>query len=127
MASRAAAVSRTERVTTPSIVAPAQPSPMSGPWLTRARVGLRPTSPHSDAGMRIEPPPSLACAIGTSPAATAAADPPLAPPAGRPPGPPAGGVRRVPRVAGRRVAGRLGGHGGAELGHVGAAEEDEPG
>ena len=33
------------------------------------------------AGMRIEPPPSLACAAGTMPAATAAAEPPLEPPA----------------------------------------------
>jgi hypothetical protein len=30
--------------------------------------------------MRIEPPPSLACATGTIPDATAAADPPLEPP-----------------------------------------------
>src|SRR5689334_13863553 len=30
--------------------------------------------------MRIEPPPSFACAIGTNPAATAAAEPPLDPP-----------------------------------------------
>ena len=30
--------------------------------------------------MRIEPPPSLPCASGTIPAATAAADPPLDPP-----------------------------------------------
>ena len=30
--------------------------------------------------MRIDPPPSLACAIGAMPAATAAADPPLEPP-----------------------------------------------
>ena len=29
--------------------------------------------------MRIEPPPSLACAMGTMPAATAAAEPPLEP------------------------------------------------
>src|SRR3954462_8335943 len=62
------------------MLAPAQDSPMSGPWLTRARVGLSPTSPHSAAGIRIEPPPSLACAIGTRPAATAAADPPDEPP-----------------------------------------------
>ncbi len=33
--------------------------------------------------MRIEPPPSLACATGTAPAATSAADPPLDPPADR--------------------------------------------
>ena len=79
--SRTAAASRTVRVTTPSVVAPAQVSPMSGPWLTRARVGLSPTSAHSDDGMRIDPPPSLAWAIGTMPAATAAAEPPLEPPA----------------------------------------------
>lgn len=79
--SRTAAASRTVRVTTPSVVAPAQLSPTSGPWLTRARVGFRPTSAHSDAGMRIDPPPSLAWATGTIPAATAAAEPPLEPPA----------------------------------------------
>ena len=44
--------------------------------------------------MRIEPPPSLPCAIGTIPAATAAAEPPEEPP----------GVRvEVPRVARRPV------------------------
>ena len=32
------------------------------------------------AGTRMEPPPSLACAMGTMPAATAAAEPPLLPP-----------------------------------------------
>jgi hypothetical protein len=37
--------------------------------------------PHALAGMRIEPPLSLPCAIGTIPAATLAADPPLEPPA----------------------------------------------
>src|SRR4051812_45640513 len=78
--SSAAAVSRTGRVPTPPVVAPAPPPPAAGPWRTRARVGLSPTSPHSLAGMRIDPPPSLACAIGTSPAATAAADPPDDPP-----------------------------------------------
>jgi hypothetical protein len=84
MASRTAALSRTVRETTPSIVAPAHDSPTSGPWLTRARVGLSPTSPQALAGMRIDPPPSLACATGTSPAATAAAEPPLEPPVERP-------------------------------------------
>ena len=59
---------------------PAHASPVSGPWLTRPRVGLSPTSPHSLAGMRIEPPPSLACATATMPLATAAADPPDEPP-----------------------------------------------
>src|SRR5258705_9469675 len=81
--SRIAAASRTVRVTAPSIVPPAQPSPTSGPWLTRARVGLSPTRLHSLAGMRIEPPPSLACATGTMPLATAAADPPDEPPVDR--------------------------------------------
>ena len=74
------AASRTVRVTDPSIVPPAHDSPVTGPWLTRPRVGLSPTSPHSLAGMRMEPPPSLACATATMPAATAAADPPDEPP-----------------------------------------------
>ncbi len=43
-------------------------------------VGLSPTSPQSDAGIRIEPPPSVAVAIATRPAASAAAEPPLEPP-----------------------------------------------
>ena len=47
----------------------------------RARVGLRPKRPHAEAGIRIEPPPSVAWAIGSMPAATAAAAPPLEPPA----------------------------------------------
>src|SRR5450755_2337554 len=51
-----------------------------GPTETRPRAGLRPTSPQHDAGIRIEPPPSLPWAIGTIPAATAAAEPPLDPP-----------------------------------------------
>ena len=53
----------------------------SGPLGLRSRVTFRPTRPQHDAGMRIEPPPSLACATGTMPAATAAAEPPLEPPA----------------------------------------------
>ncbi len=39
-----------------------------------------PKSPQKDAGMRIEPPPSVAVANGTMPAAMAAAEPPLEPP-----------------------------------------------
>ena len=54
-----------------------------GVFDTRPRDGFNPNSPHDEAGMRIEPPPSLPCAIGTIPAATAAADPPLEPPAER--------------------------------------------
>src|SRR5215468_8214116 len=59
---------------------PAHVSPVSGPWLTRPRVALSPTSPHSLAGMRIDPPPSPACATATMPLATAAAEPPDEPP-----------------------------------------------
>src|SRR6202021_836467 len=74
------AASRTLRATDPSIVLPAHASPVTGPWLTRPRVGLSPTRPHSLAGMRMEPPLSLACATATMPDATAAADPPDDPP-----------------------------------------------
>src|SRR3954470_166413 len=80
MASSTAALSRTDRERTPSTVAPAQDSPASGPRDTGPRVGLTPTSPHSLAGMRIDPPPSLACATATMPLATAAAAPPEDPP-----------------------------------------------
>ena len=55
----------------------------SGALLTRPRLGLMPTMPLMLAGMRIEPPPSLPCAKGTIPAATATAAPPLDPPASR--------------------------------------------
>ena len=79
-ASRIAAVSRTLRVTTPSDTMPPTGAPAAGPNEVRPRDGFKPTSPHSLAGMRIEPPPSLACAAGTNPAATAHDDPPLDPP-----------------------------------------------
>ena len=52
IASSTAAVSRTLRVTHPSMVAPAHASPINGAWLTRPLLGFRPTSPHSDAGTR---------------------------------------------------------------------------
>ena len=55
-------------------------SPYWGASELRARVGLSPTRPQHDAGIRIDPPPSLACATGTMPDATAAADPPEDPP-----------------------------------------------
>ena len=58
---------------------PLTTSPYSGPSGVRARVGFRPNNPHADAGYRIEPPKSSACAIGVMPAATAAAEPPLEP------------------------------------------------
>jgi hypothetical protein len=81
VASSSAALSRTLRVTAWPTEAPPQPSPASGPIGLRARVGLSPNSPQAEAGMRMEPPPSVACAIGSMPAATAAAAPPLDPPA----------------------------------------------
>ena len=68
--------------------------------------------------MRIEPPPSLAWAIGNMPPATAAAAPPLEPP---------GRAARVPGVAGRAEAAVLSCGDHAELGRVGASAEDEAG
>ena len=68
-------MSRTDRLTTPLATM------CSGIWAvslssgSRPRVGLRPTRPLQAAGMRIDPPPSLACAIGTTPAATNAPEP----------------------------------------------------
>jgi hypothetical protein len=47
----------------------------------RPKVGFRPKIPHSDAGTRIEPLVSLPRLKWTSPAATAAAEPPEDPPA----------------------------------------------
>ena len=71
-------MSATVRVSTPSI--DSEESPSSGASETRPRLGFSPTSPQQAAGMRIEPPPSLPCATGTMPAATAAAAPPEEPP-----------------------------------------------
>ena len=76
-------MSRTERETTPSVFIPTGGS-MTSLVSARPRVGLSPTSPHSAAGMRIEPEMSLAWAAGTMRAATAAADPPDEPPGDRP-------------------------------------------
>src|SRR5216684_2608934 len=59
---------------------PPQPSPRSGPSGLRARLGFNPNTPDAEAGMRIEPPPSLACATGRMRAATAAPAPPDEPP-----------------------------------------------
>ena len=73
-----AAVSRTERDMIKSAACPG--SPPSGPVGIRKRVGFSPTKPHAAAGIRIDPPPSLPCPIGTAPAATIAAVPPLEPP-----------------------------------------------
>src|SRR5262249_54994766 len=59
---------------------PSQPSVRPGAMGTRARDGLRPNNPQHEAGPRIEPPPSVACAIGRTPAATSADAPPDEPP-----------------------------------------------
>src|SRR5688500_9825657 len=80
MRSRIAAESRTERATTCSQTSPPLTSPIHGPSEVRARVGFSPKRPQQLAGIRIDPPPSLACATGTMPAATAHAEPPLDPP-----------------------------------------------
>src|SRR6476620_1705484 len=74
-ASRNVAVSRTLRVITCST----RLGSVIGRLDVRPRDGFSPTTPHHAAGSRIEPPMSLACATGTSPAATAAAAPPLDP------------------------------------------------
>src|SRR5437016_4925273 len=78
-ASSSRALSRTDRVTACSTTRPLITSPQWGPSGTRAREGLNPKTPQQEAGILIDPPPSLACAIGTIPQATAAADPPLDP------------------------------------------------
>ncbi len=80
IASSIAALSRTLRDTTFAMAKPPQCCVWSGPTGVRPRVGFSPNSPQHDAGIRIEPPPSLACATGKMPAATAAAAPPLEPP-----------------------------------------------
>src|SRR6185503_17422642 len=79
MTSSSAAASRTVRASGPDVPSPSDPETY-GAGETRPRDGLMPTRPQHDAGMRIEPPPSLPCAIGSSPPATAAAAPPLDPP-----------------------------------------------
>ena len=71
-------MSITLRLTQPLTASPFQYS-RSGAKETRPRCGFRPKSPQEAAGRRIEPPPSPAEAIGTRPAATAAALPPLEP------------------------------------------------
>ena len=73
-------MSATLRLTHPSIATAPTNSANSGASDTRPRLGFRPTRPQHEAGIRIEPPPSLAWATGTMPEATAAALPPEEPP-----------------------------------------------
>jgi hypothetical protein len=74
------AQSWTERVNALTVVKPRQASPSMGQVGVRPRVGLRPTRPQHNAGIRIEPPPSEAWAKGAMRAAIAAPEPPLEPP-----------------------------------------------
>ena len=116
IASRKAAASRTVRASGPG--AQAGDVAVEGALHTRPRDGLMPNRPLMPAGMRIEPPPSLPCANGSIPAATAAAAPPLEPPASRvgSHGHRAGAAEVVVGVAGE-----------AELGGVGLADADGAG
>src|SRR5690554_2831617 len=59
---------------------PCMASCIFGPQGTRPRPGFKPNKPQQAAGIRIDPPPSLAPAKGTTPAATIAAEPPDEPP-----------------------------------------------
>ena len=65
------------------MAAPCQERQPLGPTGIVPRVGFSPINPLKEAGMRIEPPPSLAAASGKIPDATKAAAPPLEPPADR--------------------------------------------
>ncbi len=115
MMSSTAAVSATVRVTTPSVV---KPSVSLGPFGTRLRLGLRPTNPQHDDGIRIEPPPSLAWAIGAMPDATAAR---------RSPARTSRRVIGIPGIAGEAMGQALGARDRPELGRVGHAEKHEAG
>ena len=83
IASYTAARSATERANGPTWSS--EPAKSATPVReTRPYVGLRPKMPQKAAGTRMEPPVSDPRATGQSPAATAAAEPPLEPPAIRP-------------------------------------------
>ena len=116
MIASAVSMSRTDRVITPSETSPPYMSAWAGPCGTRPRDGFSPTRPQQAAGMRIDPAPSVAWAIGTMPEATAAAAPPEEPPALR--------VRsKGLRVGPKRTGSR--GHVEAEFGKIGLAKNAE--
>ena len=79
VASSRSAASATVRASGPMQVRPLKAS-ASGQVEIRPRCGFRPTRPVQAAGIRIDPAPSDPSAAGISPAATAAAAPPLEPP-----------------------------------------------
>lgn len=70
-----------ERVSIKLVAIPDHASSTNGPEGTRPGVGLNPNKPQQAAGIRIDPPPSLAVATGAIPAIMAAAEPPEDPPA----------------------------------------------
>ena len=78
MRSSSSATSATEWPIGPSVDRSIQDG--TGDRPTMPLVGLSPTSPQKAAGMRADPPPSVAVAMGTMPADSAAAEPPLEPP-----------------------------------------------
>ena len=105
--------SATPAATTPG-VSSVGASPRPPVRLIRPRFGLMPATPQNAAGMRTEPPVSLATAAGTMPAATAAADPPLEPPGTR---------SRFHGLRGLDLPGVLGGDAPAELVRAGDAHD----
>src|SRR5205809_5457347 len=79
MAESRVAASRTSRVKLPTWSS--DEAKAINPYReTRPYVGFSPTTPHSEAGCRTDPPVSVPRAHTASPAATAAADPPEEPP-----------------------------------------------
>src|SRR5947208_3498755 len=83
MTESSSAASRTVRAIGPTHEKLVQPLAL-GNRDTRPSVGLSPTTPQQAAGWRMEPARSLPSASGPSPAASAAAAPPLDPPGVRP-------------------------------------------
>src|SRR5262245_528408 len=81
--SRASVMSRTLAAMGPRVGRSAQPGALRPPIGTRPSDAFIPLMPHTDEGMRIDPPPSDPVQSGTSPAAMAAAEPPDDPPAVR--------------------------------------------
>src|SRR5579872_6515507 len=100
--SSSTALSRTERLTAWWQEKPPHPSSLGAEEM-RPRDGFSPKRPQAEAGMRIEPPPSLAWAAGTTPAAVAAAAPPDEPPEVRVR---SHGLRVGPNIAGSVIGSR---------------------
>ena len=74
-ASTKSAVSRTVRLWQPWVETRPLRSERCGAMEKTPREAFSPILPQTPAGMRIEPPPSVACESGRTPAATAAAVP----------------------------------------------------